>query len=550
METNDTSITEFFGKKLRTFDNQDPENPGGKWKKFPLQKPHIKWYLEKLQQYRRNNIWVYKSRDLVTTKTNQGWMLYNLQFSEGMEMAIHRKTDTDTQQLIGEIYEMYMHLPDEYMEDLPKLLYSTKKALDAQNRDGHGAGYIKGVSATPSALQGWNCNIYFWDEFEEDIDPDKVMHATVGSGRKMLQVIGVSNPNGKATKMYRYILGEGTEELKTPKYNDDNGFLISPNSPEAREKFWLKEELPGCWCGFNNNNDVVIMMHFTADPDKRFDSELRWRDDVTGEMLNWYEKYFLNAPRNIRARQYNLSFEVVAEASVFPTFNKEFHGAAEIMPLSDRTVHIGMDLGEQNGAAVLFQITDDKRLIILHEIVPPHDSFGSFMGAVTGVLAERFGGLPRIVHPDPTGGYQTGADYFRLLRDIYQMEIHPPPEIKDSRFRMRVVQHLLETVHKGKPRLEVDVLHCPKLIDGFTHGYRMATNKFGYVQDKPNKDGYYDHLFDALTYGILCTSQEIESVVGLQTPQGFPLDPYVEEKQKTLAEIKQQTRGGRYTYAD
>jgi hypothetical protein len=78
----------------------------------------------------------------------------------------------------------------------------------------------------------------------------------------------------------------------------------------------------------------------------------------------------------------------------------------------------------------------------------------------------------------------------------------------------------------------------------------MAVNKFGYVKDEPNKDGFYDHLFDALTYGILCTSQEMQSFVGIETPKGFTLDPYLEDKQKTLAEIKQQTRGGRYTYAD
>ena len=540
----------FFKKGLVTIDNQDPMFPGGCAKPFPAEKAHIKWYLSKLNQYRSNNIWVYKARDLVTTKSNLGWCLNSVLFETAPEIAIHRKTDRDTMFLLDEINDMYLNIPNDWFEDLDKLVDYTAsdRMIKAVTREGTAAGIIFGASSKGNVLQGHNPNTFFWDEFEEDRYSDKILHATIGSGRKMLQIIGVSNPNGKRTPMYNYIFSEGKEELETPRYNDDTGELVYPVDVETREKFWLKEEIPGCWIGINRHGDIVIMMHFSADPDRRADSELRWRDNVTGAMVNWFEKYFLLTPRNIRARQYNLSFETSSDRPCFPEFNPDFHVVKMNPILRDKILHIGLDLGEQNPACVLFQFDDDQRCLIHDELPPPWRSFNDFMQNLSGLLGEKYSGIPVIVHPDPTGGYNTGADYFSIIRDLYNLEMRPPQLVTDQRFKLRIIQQYLRQVAKGLPMLCISK-HCTCLIDGFTHGYKMKQDKYGNIGDQPMKDGFYDHLFDGLFYGIIASGYDLPVPRGYANVDGADAnDPLVKAKRDMVARLNQQT-GSRRSYA-
>jgi len=294
----------------------------------------------------------------------------------------------------------------------------------------------------------------------------------------------------------------------------------------------------------------VILMHFTADPTRRPECEERWRDEVTGEMVNWFEKYFMSANRSIRARQYNLSFEASSDAPAFPEFRKEFHTASGMEPLEHTTVHIGMDLGEQNPAAIIWQFDPDYRLLVLDELWPPFPSFNQFMQELAYLLGQRYQGLPVVVHPDPTGGYQTGADYYRIIRDVYGLELRPPPKITDARFRMRIVQQYLRQASKGRPFLCIDT-RCKTLIDAFTHGYRMKTNRDGRVTDRPLKDGLFEHGMDALTYSILATSHEVpEQFQGIGAEYYHP-DPTgeIERKKRMLDELMLRKQRGRWTYA-
>ena len=544
---------EWFERGLCTFDNQDPYHPGGIFKPYPVHKAHLQWYISKLVKYRQNNIWCYKSRDLVTTKTNLGWLCYNLVWLPAMEMAIHRKAQPDVAMLIQEAYEMMANVPEPMLSELPKTLKKAATTIEAHfvANDDVNAGAIRGVSANPAALRGWNPNIYFWDEFEEDTNPDSVLHATVGSGRKMLQVIGVSNPKFRKTVMYEYVFGDGQDQLQTPRYNDDTGGLVWPVEKTDRDGFWMTEEIPGCWIGFNQRNDVVIMMHFTADPDKRADSGMRWRDEVTGEELNWFERHFLGSARSIRARQYNLSFESPTAATAFVPFKSEFHTKAHISIAKNVTIHVGMDVGEHNPAAVVFHYDEHSRLRVTDELFPPFGSFEEFMFALVRLLSNRYQGMQVQLHPDPTGEYTAGRDYFASMRERFGFkEILPPSDLTQANFRMHFINNLLQTVVRGEPMFLVDSATCPQLVNAFTHGYRMMTDRHGNVLDKPMKDGYFEHGVDALAYGVIATSYLLpDSVINVaQHPDSY--NPYVRQKQKELAELTGRAAEGVIRYAN
>jgi hypothetical protein len=50
----------------------------------------------------------------------------------------------------------------------------------------------------------------------------------------------------------------------------------------------------------------------------------------------------------------------------------------------------------------------------------------------------------------------------------------------------------------GNPLLRFDRQGCPLLIDAISGGYAMDERT-----DEPKKDGYYDHLVDALRYACV-----------------------------------------------
>jgi hypothetical protein len=72
---------------------------------------------------------------------------------------------------------------------------------------------------------------------------------------------------------------------------------------------------------------------------------------------------------------------------------------------------------------------------------------------------------------------------------------------------LNIIRNLLLPMPDGNVRIKID-FECKLLVDGFLGGYTRNDD------DEPVKDGYYEHLFDALRYlvGILYNQKTYKTI--------------------------------------
>jgi len=63
---------------------------------------------------------------------------------------------------------------------------------------------------------------------------------------------------------------------------------------------------------------------------------------------------------------------------------------------------------------------------------------------------------------------------------------------------VEMIRHRMRTLVAGKPLIRIDA-SCETLIEGLEGGVHYSEK----YQDKIEKDGHYEHLHDALRYGII-----------------------------------------------
>lgn len=154
------------------------------------------------------------------------------------------------------------------------------------------------------------------------------------------------------------------------------------------------------------------------------------------------------------------------------------------------------DFGFNRPACIWAQLTWDGRLLFLREEMGNEEEATVFARRCKGITAVDFPGSKRVVdYGDPavrqrkdTG--QTLAEFAKEGITIHYvvMEVEPG---------LRLVRRLLgATVNGGEPVLQFDS-RCRTLIDSMKGGYHMDDKGM-----KPKKDGFYDHLADAMRYGV------------------------------------------------
>ncbi len=84
---------------------------------------------------------------------------------------------------------------------------------------------------------------------------------------------------------------------------------------------------------------------------------------------------------------------------------------------------------------------------------------------------------------------------------------------------MKLLRKQFEILIDGKPAIIIDKKQCPILISALSGGYHFKENG-----TEPFKDGYYDHLPDALRYGIVGTI-EPANLHTAAVPESLEYDP-------------------------
>lgn len=156
----------------------------------------------------------------------------------------------------------------------------------------------------------------------------------------------------------------------------------------------------------------------------------------------------------------------------------------------------GWDFGFNNPACVIRFKDEHGRKHIYREIMGNKERLDVFAPKVLEVCERLFG--PYVVfqdYCDPRGFDKTdkGSTSVEILNDH---GVYPVGERGVRNYvepGVKLVRQELSTLTQGIPNLTVSP-ECQIFINGFSGAYEYDEN------GQPKKDGYYDHLFDALRY--------------------------------------------------
>src|SRR5690606_5385907 len=136
------------------------------------------------------------------------------------------------------------------------------------------------------------------------------------------------------------------------------------------------------------------------------------------------------------------------------------------------------------------------RLLILREFMGEKMDARAFGRLVLAQTKQYFPNASRFVDiGDPAAAQQ--KDTGSTLGVLNQLGIQMLYQVSRIDVGLRIVRERLGTLIDGKPGMLFDSA-CHVLIEAMRGGYRLD-EKTG---EKPVKDGYYDHLADALRYGL------------------------------------------------
>ena len=265
--------------------------------------------------------------------------------------------------------------------------------------------------------------------------------------------------------------------------------------PVPEDHKQLTEE--GMWSWKNPKGYCVIAIHHTADPDKRpgnptGDAWIKEAKAATASARDW-------------SREQDIDFTIKEGDPFFPNFNREVHVVD--CPYDKRLpIARGWDFARGRPAVVWTQLGRDLKLRVLHSFMAKNMNIFNFAPLIISETNQRFPRATVTDYGDIAGAQESdkGATTMILLE---QFGIEVVTRFSYLEEGLKIMEQKLMIGTDGKPNLLIDPSNTD-LIDGFGGGYILDTSESGKdsegrLKNKPKKDGYYDHLMDALRYVML-----------------------------------------------
>lgn len=179
---------------------------------------------------------------------------------------------------------------------------------------------------------------------------------------------------------------------------------------------------------------------------------------------------------------------------VIRQFRQSVH-VKEKLQWSGGTVFRLWDFGYNRPAVLFAQVATDGRIQILGEFLGHHIEGTKFIDTVLAQTAQKFPNATVFVdYGDPAVAQHkdTGSMLALLNNAGVLMRFQRTP----FDLSIQLLRKRFETMIEGDPAIVVDS-SCTVLVDGLTGGYHLKEDGV-----TPRKDGFFDHLIDALRYGI------------------------------------------------
>lgn len=460
-DKNFVSAKDFIFKYVFTLDPHDKKMP---IKRFP-QYPYIESMIETWEK--EDLLLILKSRQMMASWLFVALMLWDAMFNKGRTIFFVSKKEQDAGfdsqlSLLSRALFIYERLPVSLQVPFKKTLKPPKLEFPGNHSS------IMGMSQDSEGLRQYTASRILSDEmaFQERAEQAyTAMKPTLDGGGAL---VGISTPNGRHNLFY-YLVNDLQKGKK-----EEAGSRITGDLTKARFETLCK----GLSLRRNKNGFVVLALHHTANPHKNES----WAEQAKKSYSS------LDAWK----QEQELDFNKTEGARVYPIFRSDVH-VKQLKYNPYRTIWRGWDFGYNHPACVWVQ-EEDGVLHVLHELLGEEILITDFADEVKAVSRRLFPGCTFKDAGDPAGNFKndkterTSIDILRQKGIRICMKKRP---VKDG---IQVIRGLLAPrVPDLKPRLLVDPV-CETLIDGFLGGYTRDED------DDPIKDGYYEHMFDALRY--------------------------------------------------
>ncbi len=231
----------------------------------------------------------------------------------------------------------------------------------------------------------------------------------------------------------------------------------------------------------NENGFKIAYLHYTADEHKT--------EEWAAEMRKSYPSL------DIWKQEMELDFTKATGRRVYPDFKSDIH-ITKLQPIPYRDIWRGWDFGYHHPACVWAQVDANDRLNVLAELMGTETVINNFAQEVKALSKKLFVGYNFKDAGDPAvrarsdKSERTSADILRYHGIRIQTK---GTLIKDG---INTIRTLLLPRADGFIKLKINE-SCPILTEGFMGQYQRND------EDEPIKDGYYEHIFDALRYLVV-----------------------------------------------
>lgn len=268
--------------------------------------------------------------------------------------------------------------------------------------------------------------------------------------------------------------------------------------PDDKRDFWPKSwayfvQPPALLEEFGADNKTVV--GYRPNPQAENTKWLKpgyYDEKATGKSKQWIDSRLMN----------RITF-VVDGDPVWPMFRRETHVAARALtPAPGVEMIVSLDFGRRPCALLGQEVAN--RVYVLEEFRMYGVGSATFAPALKKHLASKYPGFRFRFTGDPKGADKPQTDE-RSSYDIFEglgMKVTPPPGLKNNQIRTRLdaVEHLLNGMWNGLPRLVIDPLSCSTLVAGMSGKYCLELED---GEPKPIKRGpnaKYSDVCDCLQY--------------------------------------------------
>jgi len=182
---------------------------------------------------------------------------------------------------------------------------------------------------------------------------------------------------------------------------------------------------------------------------------------------------------------------------VFKDFNENLHISDDVNYMPGKPIIRGWDFGFHRPAVVWCQIDEDDRFIILKEYLGKDEYLDTFADKIIKISNEEFYNAEFIDCVDPAGAHISDKSRITSCDILRAKGINPRYKWIKVEIGIQLIQKKLNTLVNGRPAFIIKKSGCPRLIEAFAGAYTYTKDE---NKEIPYKDGFYEHLIDALRY--------------------------------------------------